>query len=1055
MSQSEFAPVPLSEAIQKPLLTFRRSLRRIKMAEALLASAFFFAIGYWCVFALDRFFETGAALRWLALLLGGLCCCVSVPLSAHRWIWGTRKLTEVARMLGPVFPRLSEQVLSVVELSTSREIQTGSSTLIAAAMKQVEKRMASIDLLSGIPRPRHRQWFVAMIIPIGIALFVALLYPSLAWNAWVRFSQPWLATPRFTFTNIVAMPEETVVAYAEPFEVTMHTDPLSISSPATATAWLFGTEFRATKTASSDGNRSSYSFQLPGQTQSTELNVRCGDAFCKTRILPMARPELASVRGSVELPKYLQYTAPIEIDMRSGVTSVLRGSQVSLQARATRPLQSASLGGAAIPIVDGGIRLPKQHVDELLQMTFDWHDVYGLRATTPWTLRLRTTIDRSPSVACSKLPGTPVWLSTDTLRFEVSADDDYGLKHIGIEWMGIQHSASNASPTRGERLVLAGSSQQKALSGVATLSCETEGIQPQLLQIRAFTEDFLPGRERVYSLPYLIQMMSPEEHSQWLSQQLRRWRSRADAIYDEELRLLDENRELRKNATGDPFNTYTRDRIQKQSNDERANGQKLGATVEDGRRLLEQALRNEEIRSQQVESWARALERLNQIAETRMPSVADQLQQAAKAKPPTEPSENQRSSGRLAIPDTVLGPDGREQKTNDSAKDPKKPHEQKEQSNFDKAVRDQTDLIEEFRKAREQFDELMSDFENSTFIKRFKAASRLEKEIAGRVNKMIGRSFGKKPNNLDADEKTDAESLRSQLAMASDFLRTLQSDLEAYQNDTPSNSRESVLKEMAKRSALVKLSEMPERMDRNLRGDVLHRSEFWSDTFDRWAEELAGPAKPSGGGGDGKEKESIPPALLLEIMRIIGDEIDLREETRTLDQLTGSSNSVLEASEDLRDRATGLAVQQMDIQERTLNVSQDIRAIPDAAKNFDKELSKLKKGVQAMDDASALLTELNVGKQTNAAQTAAIEALLEARRSGGGDGSGNSGSGSMASGTTRRLPMDMVGPGRDAGARVTPRQVGEGVGKTGKQLPEEFREGLDSIFNELSRLKSP
>ncbi len=330
----------------------------------------------------------------------------------------------------------------------------------------------------------------------------------------------------------------------------------------------------------------------------------------------------------------------------------------------------------------------------------------------------------------------------------------------------------------------------------------------------------------------------------------------------------------------------------------------------------------------------------------------------------------------------------------------------------------------------------------------------MEREIASKVNSMIGRSFGKKPSNLEPSEKEATDSLRSQLAAASDFVRAIQSDLAAYQNDVPSNNREAVLKEMTERNVLVKLSEMPERMDRNLRGDVLHRSEFWADTFDRWAEELAGPAKPGGGGGGGKEKESLPPALLLEIMRIIGDEIDLRDETRTLDQLIGKSKSTLDASDDLKDRATGLAVQQMDIQERTLNVSQDIRALPNAMKNFDKELSKLKKGVQAMDEASALLTDLKVGTQTNAAQTAAIEALLEARRGGGGGGGGDNGGGSMASGTTRRLPMDMIGPGRDAGSKIAPRQVGEGVGKTGKQLPEEFREGLDSIFNELSRLKS-
>lgn len=1081
MSVVDLKPVQLSKAIETPLLAFRSALRRTKLSEAILASLFFFAVAFWFVFILERFFETNALIRSFALCLGSLCCLLAIPWTLHKWVWGTRRLTEVARKLRPVFPRLSEQILSVVELSTSREIQTGSPVLISAAMQQVEKRIAGMDLLEGIPKPRHRQWMFATLVPFSTAVLVSALYPSLAWNVWLRFSQPWQATPRYTFTRLVELPNETVVAYAEPFELAVQVDGTSSNSPKTARGWIRSaggktTAIDAVGQGNTDKNGSSFAFQLPGQTDPAELTIQCGDAFAKTRIVPMARPELASAKANVTLPSYLQYTEPIAFDLRSGAATLLQGSEVELTIRGVRPLQSATWNGDELPIVDEEVRIPKKRIDESISMSLDWRDVHGLKAAAPMQISLRAAIDRSPSVACSKLPEVPVWLATDTLRFEVAAEDDYGLKHIGIEWMGVKDSGSDANPIRGERMVVAGSPQQKQLGGGATFSCDTEKVAPQLLQIRAFTEDYLPGRERVYSVPYLIQMMSPEEHSQWLSQQLRRWRGRADAIYDEELRLLEDNRELRSLGSMGKAHEATSDRIRKQSSDERANAQKLGAAVEEGRRLLEQALRNEEIRSQQIESWARALERLNQIADTQMPAVADQLQQAAdvaqgnegaakppalqdqqaspvKPKPSEESSDATPSGGRLTIPDTVLGSDGREQKPSESKKDNAA---EKQNKPLEKAVRDQTELIEEFRKARDQFDELMSDFENSTFIKRFKAASRMEREIASKVNSMIGRSFGKKPSNLELSEKEATDSLRGQLATASEFVRSLQSDLAAYQNDVPSNNREAVLKEMAERNALVKLSEMPERMDRNLRGDVLHRSEFWADTLDRWAEELAGPAKPGGGGGEGKEKESLPPALLLEIMRIIGDEIDLRDETRTLDQLIGKSERTLDASEDIKDRATGLAVQQMDIQERTLNVSQDIRALPNAMKNFDKELSKLKKGVQAMDEASALLTELKVGAQTNAAQTAAIEALLEARRGGGGGGGGggDNGGGSMASGTTRRLPMDMIGPGRDAGAKIAPRQVGEGVGKTGKQLPEEFREGLDSVFNELSRLKS-
>ena len=134
MSVSDLKPLQLSKAIERPLLAFRSVLRRTKLSEAIFASLFFFAIAYWFVFIVERFYETHALLRAFALCLGSLCCLLAIPWTVHKWILGTRRLTEVARKLRPVFPRLSEQILSVVELSTSKEIQTGSPVLISAPM---------------------------------------------------------------------------------------------------------------------------------------------------------------------------------------------------------------------------------------------------------------------------------------------------------------------------------------------------------------------------------------------------------------------------------------------------------------------------------------------------------------------------------------------------------------------------------------------------------------------------------------------------------------------------------------------------------------------------------------------------------------------------------------------------------------------------------------------------------------------------------------------------------------------------------------------------------
>jgi hypothetical protein len=183
-------------------------------------------------------------------------------------------------------------------------------------------------------------------------------------------------------------------------------------------------------------------------------------------------------------------------------------------------------------------------------------------------------------------------------------------------------------------------------------------------------------------------------------------------------------------------------------------------------------------------------------------------------------------------------------------------------------------------------------------------------------------------------------------------------------------------------------------------------------------------------------------------MRIIGDEIDLRDETRTLNQLWIPDQ---EMSEDLQDRTTAQAVEQMAIQERTLNVIQDIQSLPNGS-GFGEELQKLNKGVQAMDDASSMLSDLRLGENVIAAETAAIEALIEAKRGGGGGGAGGSTPGMGGDGgTTDRSPLDMIGPGSDRNAKVAKRQVGEATGKTGRTLPEQYRRGLDEFLNKATR----
>ena len=66
-------------------------------------------------------------------------------------------------------------------------------------------------------------------------------------------------------------------------------------------------------------------------------------------------------------------------------------------------------------------------------------------------------------------------------------------------------------------------------------------------------------------------------------------------------------------------------------------------------------------------------------------------------------------------------------------------------------------------------------------------------------------------------------------------------------------------------------------------GVSIAQCEFWSDTLDRWAEDLVDPTG-SGKCPGSKSRSSLPPSIVLEVLKILEGEINLREETRVAEQ---------------------------------------------------------------------------------------------------------------------------------------------------------------------------
>ena len=848
--QAPHSELELPSGIRGKLEEFRRRVWMVKLAEGLLAALFGLLLSYLFVFVMDRFWDTPGWMRALILVAGAAGLGIWFPLKWHRWVWRTRQLEQVSRLLRHKMPRLGDQLLGIVELVHSEVEQERSEALCIAAMKQVDAETRHRDFTGAVPNPRHRQWAWAAGVPLAIAVAALVIVPAAGTNALSRWLMPWRNTERYTFAQLDKLPNKMVVPYAEPFSIKASLAEQTSWSPSRGTA-RYG-EQDAIQAELEDGK---YDFQISPQKQPDTLTVSVGDVKKAVHVEPTTRPELTSMIARVELPDYLQYSRGLTKDVRGGSVSLVKGSRATFEATATRGLKKAELDGTPQQTSGNTLLTASMTIDDSASPKFTWEDEFGLSAKEPFELSIVAEDDGSPSITCSQLARQQVVLDEEVLSFEVQAGDDFGVKTIGMEWSGVEDPLRNPHPDHGEKIISAGGPEQREVDASATFSAKREGIDAQTLQLRIFAEDYLPGRERAYSPTYILHVLTPEEHAIWLTNQLRRWFRHAQGVYEREQQLYETNKELRALSAAEIDQPDNRRRIETQAAAEQANARQLGALTSAGEGLIKEATKNDQFNVETLENWAQMLNTLKDLADNRMPSVADLLKQAAAApgsanpgKPGQAPPSD--SSGQPPPPQVGVNRDGRsgagkskekedepnqipsiadvESSFNELNDDPEQkeqepsesgasrftlpstvvqggglPPEKQDQKQaspasekVDEAVEQQEDLLAEFAKVADELQKILNNLEGSTFVKRLKAASRRQLEVAGDLNNMLFGSFGVKPDEVDQETRDTSAKIAEREVLQSDNVYIIQEDMDAYYNRVQQGKFKTVLNEM-------------------------------------------------------------------------------------------------------------------------------------------------------------------------------------------------------------------------------------------------------------------
>ncbi len=1071
----------IPESLQAQLGKFRGRVRSIKMAEAALAASLVAALVFLAMFAADRLVDAPRPARF-GLLAAALLGLAIVPLAAYRWVWGSRTLEQLARILARTQPKVGDHLLGVIELSKSDSEQKRSLRLCQAAIEQVAEEAQRRDFTRAVPRPKARAWALAAAGPLAVVIGLFALAPSASSNTLARLVAPWKAIPRYTFAAVEPLPSRLVVPHGEPFTIEARLTPTTAWKPEAASSRLEGQSPVGAKLA--DGR---YAFAFPAQISPGWVDVRVGDFRHRVLVEPTHRPELAAATARVAWPDYLGRAEGATKDVRSGSISLVKGARARFEATASRELATATVDGKPRVPSGASVLSPETTIEGPRTMAFAWRDVLGLAGKSPFPLAIAATVDEPPVLTVEDLPRQKVVLDSEQLPFKVRAQDDFGVRRVGIEWKGVDDPTVK-TPAQGEKILAAGGNDKEVLDLRGTFAAKPLGIEPQAITLRVFAEDYLPGRARVYSATYTLYVLDPSEHAIWLTEQLSKWHRQSLEVRDREMGLYETNRQIRALSDEDLDRPETRRRVENQAAAERANGRRLNGLVNSGEDLVKQAARNPEFGVGHLEKWAEMLQVLKDISSNRMPSVADLLKQAAQApiavastpKAPAGPMAGQvKGAGGAGKPAEVRpdtkpggpvptvvdresqqqppekdegGPGGKKNPSNTKLKLPTttlagKPGPAKPPVDapevVDKAIEEQRDLLAEFEKVADELNRVLANLEGSTLVKRLKAASRSQYKIADRIDDGLGDTFGVAQNRIKPERAKVLAEMGQEEAKGSVDVSNIMDDLDSYFERRKFAKFKSVLDDMRRLDVIGALRLLGDDL-RKENGLSITQCEFWSDTLDRWAEDLVDPAN-SGSCPGGKSPGSLPPSIVLEVLQVLEAEINLREETRVTEQ----ARAALAAGEHPK-QATRLSVVQEALRERIIKVTERILQLKDAETVFAYELKLMGEVESAMHDTVAILARPETGKPAIAAETEVIELILKSKRiNPGGGGGGGSTPGGGGGGITHDSALALLGKGANEKELREDRGTAQATGETGSTLPEEFRSGLDEYFNRL------
>jgi hypothetical protein len=971
--------VDLPEGLRRQFELVEQRLWRVETATAVCAVAASLFFSLLAVFLSDRLWATPVWLRLFIFLCGLGGAAAALLAWARHWVWRRRDMRALATLVQRKYRRLGDRLLGIVELANEHQhLSNFSPALYHAAIEQVAHEAQKFDFQKSVNvRPaRNFGWTAAGLTLLLLAAFLAL--PQASWNAFRRWIEPGAILPRYTLVLLDGFQDKMIVPHGEPFEISGTVSNRSFWKPSRVSGWI-GQQAKIESTAHSGKIR----LQIPGQLEDGVLNVRVGDALARVTILPNHRPSLQQLSASIHLPDYLHYPGQSE-PVQSGSFRALEGSRVSFIGTVSRPLAAASMQGGGqkpAPLKVQGPTFSSDPADPAGagELVFNWRDQLGLTNASPWRLTLRRESDQPPQPDLPDLPRALAILNTDVLHIRAQAQDDFGVRDLGLIWDVIS-DAEQTDAMSTEIKTEMNSPQEKKFENVFLWSPELYRIpSDSTVELQGFARDYFPKRERARTASYVIRVLSPEAHAELLRQQLEGLMAQIEDVSRLQEKIVSDTRDVKESAQDLP-GAQQFARLNQSREEQLQNAQRLGDLGRQGENTVREAMKNPLIPQDTIRQWSQTLQQWQKLSDEKMQEAARAMQSAAlDAKsappPPGSPSQPQNSQPPPGQNSQPQPPNSSSQQAGNSQPPPQNSQPQQPQNakaQEEDAARRAQELAEAEKRAEEVLEALQKMEQNAnknldqlqalTLAQRLRKVGDEEQGLGGQLTTNMADTIGLPPQDLPEKFKRLNTSFVRRQGDAHDKSASLQAEISRFFDRTQKPNYGKVSQDMKEARTSDELDRLGVLIQSNITIQTSLDLTNWSGRFQKWADDLQ-PKSDSAGGGSGQGQPPLDlTKQLIALLRLRLSESNLRDQT-----------GVLEWSKptipDYNQQAASLATTQGNLGQ-ALDLIHDATPVP----AFDEPFHQV---ATAMHEAQELLAKPQTDAVTDGTEARSVDELSD------------------------------------------------------------------------------